>query len=159
MSGYRGVVPQPAVPPLARAFRGSMADRFPEVPRAAARRVQSGGLARLRGPSGHRGVENRRGPRPDHRKLPYDTDRQARRVAISGMRAAPHARSRRLVPPAACRQAWADSPFFYPARVVVHRAVTGSRAMLFGMADLLVIAGIIVFVAAMLALIRGLERI
>jgi hypothetical protein len=59
----------------------------------------------------------------------------------------------------ACRLAWPDSPFFYPARPVVHRAVTGSRAILFGMADLLVIAGIIVFVAAMLALIRGLERI
>ena len=31
--------------------------------------------------------------------------------------------------------------------------------MLSGMADLLVIAGIVVFEAAMLALIRGLERI
>ena len=50
-------------------------------------------------------------------------------------------------------------PFLYRLPLGVHRAVTGWFAMLGGMADLLVVVGIVVFVAAMLGLIWGLERV
>jgi hypothetical protein len=50
-------------------------------------------------------------------------------------------------------------PFLYRLRLGVHHAVTGWFAMLGGMADLLVVVGIVAFVAAMLGLIWGLERV
>ena len=51
------------------------------------------------------------------------------------------------------------SPFVYCFRFGVHRAVTAGFVMLDGMADFLAVIGIVVFVAAMLGLIWGLERI
>jgi hypothetical protein len=53
----------------------------------------------------------------------------------------------------------ARSPDFYRPRTGVHRAVTAPVVMLSAMADFLVVVGIVVFVAAMLGLIWGLERI
>jgi hypothetical protein len=49
-----------------------------------------------------------------------------------------------------------DSPPHPPG---VHRSVTGVLVMLGGMADFLVVLGIVIFVAAMLGLIWGLARI
>jgi len=46
-----------------------------------------------------------------------------------------------------------------PLALGVHRVVTGRPVMLGGMADFLAVIGIVVFVAAMLGLIWGLERI
>jgi hypothetical protein len=51
------------------------------------------------------------------------------------------------------------SPFVYCFRFGVHRAVTAWFVMLGGMADFLAVVGIVVFLAAMLSLIWGLERI
>jgi hypothetical protein len=52
----------------------------------------------------------------------------------------------------------ARSPFPRRFRPGVHRVVTVPGATLDGMADFLVIAGLVVFVAAMLGLIWGVEH-
>src|SRR5258708_8427235 len=51
------------------------------------------------------------------------------------------------------------SPFFHCLGLGVYRAVTGRAVMLSLMADFLAVAGIVVFVAAMLGLISGLDRV
>jgi hypothetical protein len=51
------------------------------------------------------------------------------------------------------------SPILHRGTATVHRAATGVRASVVVVADVWVVLGIVGFVAAMLWLIRGLERI
>ncbi|GAA5200097.1 hypothetical protein GCM10023322_77210 [Rugosimonospora acidiphila] len=51
------------------------------------------------------------------------------------------------------------SPILHPSRARIHRAATGPGIRLRSMADFLVVLGIVAFVAAMLGVIKALERV